>query len=686
MTELHVHKRLEFVTDHMYISPGRSRRVLDELVEDLARCSPAYESYRRCLLAMFEYDYDSAITLAYQALEQGHRDESMFIIIHAHMALGFIFDNRKIHDRAFEHYSAVLMYTNSPRALNNIGNLYMLLDRWDTAYGYFLQAEAIIEQAHPRVASIIYANMAECECSAGRIDDAQKHLKRAEEYNSLYRDTTPAFIYNIQALIEMKNDQYPNALNILEQAESRIEQEGMLRYFLDVLRWSAQCHMHVGDHEAAVEKYLKIEELRVKYSNGLRVLSDIESLIDLYTILGRDGEIPKLYVEYRTSVQGHVQERKRQNLENIQAQIRMQESREREERYAQLYTSTKLISEIGREILSTATSGEVLIELRRRLSELFQVDRIAIGIIDGTTGRLDYQWESSGSVSAELVSIFLNPGDLEHQVIGQCVPVAADLDETLLMIYRTGAYQDIYEETTSVLLCPLHINGTVLGVIGVHSFSVQTFTRYEIEMITTVASFIAAAKQNWNRSSKLLMENRELERKTRMDVLTGIGNRFAMERRFSVLAGEQHASVIVAMIDIDDFKEYNDRFGHEQGDVCLRYVTDILASYLDCRGHRLFRYGGDEFLAVLVDLEFSAVRSLLDEVCLAVHRRTGEGLPESSAVTCSIGWHFSEDISDMKDILHAYRMADAALYDAKAQGRNRAAASTDSVSLRTDRL
>jgi diguanylate cyclase (GGDEF)-like protein len=664
----------------MYISLDKSRQVLDELSEDLSRCTPAYQSYGKCLHAMLDYDYDSAITFAYQALQQGHRTESTYIIIQAHIALGFIFDNQKIYNFAFEHYSAALKYTNSPRVLNNLGNLYMLLNQSDTAFEYFLRAKTVIEEAHPRVASIIYANIAECDCIAGRIDKAEKHLKISEEYNSLYRDTTPAFIYNIQALIEMKKEHYQKALNILELAESKIEQEGMLRYFLDILRWTAQCHILLNNPEAAVEKYLKIEELRIKYSYGLRVLSDIEALIDLYTVLGRKADILKLYKEYRTSVQEHEQERKQQKLENIQAQIRMQESHKREERYAQLYNSTKIISEIGREILSTDTSGEVLIEVRKRLSELFNVDRIVIGIFDEYTGQIDYQWECSGALPVAPVSIPLTQGNLEYQVIRQCVPVAAILDEKLLKIYREVEYQGIYEDTISLIMCPLHINNTVLGMISIHTFSTQTFTKYEIEMITTIASFIAATMQNWKKSNKLLMENRELDRKTKTDTLTGIGNRFAMEQRFNEIVDNHNTSVTMVMIDVDNFKLYNDRFGHDQGDACLKYVANVLFQYLNYQGNRLFRYGGDEFMAVLVGLDISDIGNLLDEVCRTVNLKSREELRDTSVVTCSIGWHFSENISGRDAMLQALRQADAALYMAKAKGRNRSTSSTELVS------
>lgn len=679
MKELQVHKRLDFVTDHMYAARDRALQVLDELTEELSGSSLAYQSFCSCLHAMFEHEYDAAIESAYQSLQHAHRDGVTYIIVQAHMALGFMHDNRKVYDCAFEHYSAVLTYTESPRALNNIGNLYMLLDRCETAYGYFLRAEKSIDEAHPRVASIIYANMAECDCAAGRLDEAQEHLSRSQAYNSLYRETTPAFIHNIRALIEMKKGQHRSALKILEQAVAQIDQEGMLRYFLDVLRWTAQCHLQLGELEAALEKYLKIEELRIRYSYGLRVLSDIENLIDLYTRLGRDEEVCELYREYRSCVQEHVQARKAQNLENIQAQIRMQESREREERYAQLYHSTKVTSEIGREILSVDTSSEVLLNVRRRLSELFPVDRIAIGILDEYTGELEYQWESSRSQPANPVSIPLEQLSLEYQVIMQCLPVSVDLDEQHLELYRAGAYQDLYEDTASVLICPLHIEGSVLGLIGIHSFSAKTFTRYETELLSTVASFIAAVMKKWRHSSRLLMENRELERKTRTDALTGIGNRFAMEQRFRQLVHDHQGPVTLVMIDIDEFKGYNDRFGHEQGDSCLRFTAEVLSQHLDSRGNRLFRYGGDEFIAILIDQDSSEAARLLDEVCRDVEHRSAEGLRDTSAVTCSIGWHFSEDVSDMKDILHAYRMADAALYAAKAEGRNRVVASTRSA-------
>ena len=101
----------------------------------------------------------------------------------------------------------------------------------------------------------------------------------------------------------------------------------------------------------------------------------------------------------------------------------------------------------------------------------------------------------------------------------------------------------------------------------------------------------------------LQMKTEELEQMAWTDHLTGAGNRRALERVLdSVLerAGNDQQAVTVMCFDIDDFKQYNDRFGHEAGDNVLCETVQLLSSVIR-RGDHVFRVGGDEFVVVFAD-------------------------------------------------------------------------------------
>ncbi len=177
------------------------------------------------------------------------------------------------------------------------------------------------------------------------------------------------------------------------------------------------------------------------------------------------------------------------------------------------------------------------------------------------------------------------------------------------------------------------------------------------------------------RTLALEQANQQLERLSATDGLTGIANR----RRFDeVLANEWHRaarlqqSLALAMIDIDWFKKYNDHYGHQAGDDCLRRVATLLALCVMRPGDLVARYGGEEFVFIATATDGPGALRIARNICEALQALA---LPHAASddgyVSASIGvaaMRASED--QPADTL--LRAADHALYQAKAGGRNQA--------------
>ena len=131
------------------------------------------------------------------------------------------------------------------------------------------------------------------------------------------------------------------------------------------------------------------------------------------------------------------------------------------------------------------------------------------------------------------------------------------------------------------------------------------------------------------------------------------------------------ALISIVVVDIDHFKSYNDAFGHMQGDDCIRRISDILADEAQADDGRAFRFGGEEFVVVLVDKEPEQTHAVAERMRLAVD---AAALPiktssEPEHVTCSFG--FAIDLLVPETNLTALLTeADFALYAAKKAGRN----------------
>ncbi|MEW6703602.1 MAG: GGDEF domain-containing protein [Pseudomonadota bacterium] len=163
----------------------------------------------------------------------------------------------------------------------------------------------------------------------------------------------------------------------------------------------------------------------------------------------------------------------------------------------------------------------------------------------------------------------------------------------------------------------------------------------------------------------------KIERIATYDDLTGLYNRRVIHEtatREQKRADRSGASLCVAMLDVDHFKRFNDQYGHVVGDQVLRMLSRILQSTLRDTEH-VGRYGGEEFLIVLPDTTAQLATMPVERLRAAVASARIEGLPPEVRVTVSVG---IAQYRRGEGIVATIGRADAALYEAKRQGRNRA--------------
>ncbi len=168
---------------------------------------------------------------------------------------------------------------------------------------------------------------------------------------------------------------------------------------------------------------------------------------------------------------------------------------------------------------------------------------------------------------------------------------------------------------------------------------------------------------------EILRKSQELNELASRDALTGLWNRRFLEIFLDDLfQKEESVSMAVIMIDVDEFKQYNDTYGHQQGDDCLRRVANAMKLVVS-RG-RLFRYGGEEFVCVVPGYGGKEAAALGEEIRKNVERL---GIPaadgkKSTTVSVGVTAGIAGQRSDFDRLLGA---ADSALYQAKTSGRNR---------------
>jgi diguanylate cyclase (GGDEF)-like protein len=170
-------------------------------------------------------------------------------------------------------------------------------------------------------------------------------------------------------------------------------------------------------------------------------------------------------------------------------------------------------------------------------------------------------------------------------------------------------------------------------------------------------------------SGALVESERAHRRRSTLDPLTGLFNRNALDQRLSELDGQPTgesggASHALLLCDLDNFKRVNDRLGHAAGDTVLQEVAYTMRSALRA-GDSIYRIGGEEILVVLPGATEADAVGVAERLRRAVRERRPAGVP----VTISVGVAVSK--TGPLDTDELVGLADAALYSAKAAGRDR---------------
>ncbi|MDO8459371.1 MAG: diguanylate cyclase [Burkholderiaceae bacterium] len=161
-----------------------------------------------------------------------------------------------------------------------------------------------------------------------------------------------------------------------------------------------------------------------------------------------------------------------------------------------------------------------------------------------------------------------------------------------------------------------------------------------------------------------------------LDGLSGVFNRRYFDQQLGIewaRSARSNSPLSVIMIDVDHFKLFNDRYGHQAGDDCLRQIAVTLKACLKRPADLVARYGGEEFACILPDTPFDDAMTLANELERKVR---AQNIPHEVStvgpmVTVSVGLA-TRTLDSVGDAVQLVGLADAQLYHAKQSGRGRA--------------
>jgi diguanylate cyclase (GGDEF)-like protein len=220
------------------------------------------------------------------------------------------------------------------------------------------------------------------------------------------------------------------------------------------------------------------------------------------------------------------------------------------------------------------------------------------------------------------------------------------------------------DEPEALIVVPLFVGGEVAGTLNVGRMGRQEahFSAEEFDLARLFAGQASIALRN----AETL---RAVATRAETDALTGLRNRGAFDDQLtSLIADPRVQPLVLVMLDLDGFKQYNDVHGHPAGDALLQAAGRAITAAVR-EGDLCFRYGGDEFALLLPGTDEEGARQIAERVRLAIALVGSSDDSRTSVVTASVGLGSSSGEAQTADSLVAG--TDSALYRAKGSGGNR---------------
>jgi len=339
--------------------------------------------------------------------------------------------------------------------------------------------------------------------------------------------------------------------------------------------------------------------------------------------------------------------------------------------------AVEVFSELNEEIIARR-SREVNVLLRMSMlsgvemelaSTLNLICDLAGEIVSFVRGAV-YFWEEDGASMHLRATRNMPEPDQESFARANVLNYwAAKLARPLLLTRNSQPEADALLQTmnaASVLVMPLFVRNRIMGSLQLFGERADSFSREDAQLLW-ILSLIAEGMLARDYSNESLL------RFAFTDFLTGLKTRGFFEQQLGIemaRAERRTTPLAVLMIDIDHFKRLNDTFGHHVGDIVLRDLAAILTRELR-EIDTAARYGGEEFILLLPETNLQGAMLVAQRLRSAVEQANFFVAPGQKAehITISIGVALFPDEARFKaDLLEA---ADVALYQAKAQGRNR---------------
>lgn len=627
-------------------------------------------------------------------------------------------------ERAIECYHHVIQTEKKYHLLNmtsvtynNIALNYLYLEDYEKTYEYMQLAIEALEKGgtdHQRYPSrlVFYLGYLVISlCSLNRLDEIPILFERMWQIDMNKINPSSISVYRIaQIHYAFSTSDYAYAKQVYYQEKEQIpphDSTKRLDFLKDYLKLCQKFHL---DYSFYREDLLDIESISA--SNRMSVNVELYTMLrKYYQDIGDQEKFEKTtdrYIEFLEKNTEDIRMRRLDSLkvvenliwssENIEALTSnnqhlkwiAEEALRDKNTLEATYHRIEMINELGRKLTSSLNLAEVVDLIYSNLKKNLPLRNF---ILMAAEPELDRLRSVAYYENDELCSEFCIALDEEDSLFAECyrknqLILSKDIQEDPHCHGRRVQVVGEEENDHSFVFMPLNVGSRLIGVCSLQDERRAVYTQKHIAFLEELLPYLSIALNNAIRSQSLEKEiqshlqtqkklqkvNQRLSHLSSCDVLTQISNRRDFEKRMKLLLEEvqkQQREISLFMFDIDNFKLYNDNYGHLEGDEALKKVAQSICRSFDQVGGLSARFGGEEFIGICTGLDAMNSRALAESVRKEVYDLAiKHPMSPLGRLSVSVGVAVAERV-EISDRCMLMRKADSALYYAKNTGKNK---------------
>ncbi len=558
---------------------------------------------------------------------------------------------------------------------NNMSITYVEIGEYGKAKSLLEQISNLpnIDIKHNKIVNLI--NLAECERELNNYDISINYLENALE---LAKDFSVNLIpgvleemgrtYCAKGLYNLADERFSESVRISRDTEHKLCLNEALLYWSEV-------DLKKERYNGAIIKLKEVEE-NIESVNSIRNKNKIYYNMSLaYKALG-NYESAYSYLEKVNHLQREMF--KKTSIASIK-NLDKKRLEDEETVYKSLYKQTEALYSVGQRITTNLNRKNIYKVIAEEMKNLIKCDVLQVSLINTENKTLEYKLCMNMGKDLEMVPINLNDENRfgVYAIKHKQEILINDLNKEYYKYFNNfESYIDKLSKeqnrtserfSQSMIFVPIIIHDRVIGVMSVQSYEKNMFTLKDVNTLKILSTYVGIALEN----SKLY---KELKYRANYDVLTKIFNRREILRRSEKIYNKVKKdleSYCIMMIDVDNFKNINDTYGHQIGDKVLATVAKTIKESIredDIVG----RYGGEEFIVIVKDdynsnLKMAErIRGNIEKIVINVDEN------KFIKVTSSIG--ITEMDAKDKTLQQIISDSDKALYEAKNTGKNKVVA------------